>query len=64
MSAMIADLEKIGQHITYGTLVTLEPSASRDEQRRGLPAVAASWQYKPHNHQPRSPPRQRPRDHT
>jgi hypothetical protein len=64
MSAMIADLEKIGQHITYGTLVTLEPNVSRDEQRRGLPALAASWQYKPHKHQPQSPPRRRSRDRT
>jgi hypothetical protein len=62
MTAMITDLEKISHHLTYGLVATIDSRVSRDELLRDLPNLAASWQYKPHEHQPQSPPKRKRRD--
>jgi hypothetical protein len=61
MTAMIGDLEKIGQHMTFALIATVDPHAKREDMRRELSTLAASWQYKRPEDQMPSPPRRRQR---
>lgn len=62
MRDMITDLEKIIAHILYAENIISDPHLSRDDLKRDLPALAASWRYKPPKDLGPSKPKRRRRN--
>jgi hypothetical protein len=57
MREMIIDLAKISEHILYAINISGDPRISREDLMRQMPALAASWQYKPPQDHPGSKPK-------